>query len=120
MRSVRAHRVVLELARRSPTALDRRLNLYGLGLRAQAAVESLKCVTRMYEPSLGAYAFGLVLVLLLILAFSYALSEKNPDGIRTRPTKTTPLQPSLLRSPVVPQPSQATSPGESQNTTTAP
>jgi len=58
-RSVPAHRVVLELARRSLTALDRRLNLYGLGLRAQAAVENLKCVTRMYEPSLAAVvAFG--------------------------------------------------------------
>ena len=70
--------------------------------------------------SLGTYAFALVLVLLLILAFGFALAEKNPDGIPTTPTSTTPPQPSLFRSPVVPQPSQATSPGASQNTTTAP
>ena len=70
--------------------------------------------------SLRNYAFGLVLVLLLIFAFAYALSEKNPDGIPTTPTRTTPAQPSLFLSSVVPQPSQATSPGVSQNTTTAP
>jgi len=76
-------------------------------------------VTRTYE-TLGTYAFGLVLVLLLIMAFAYALREKNPDGIPTTPGSTTPLRPSPLRSPVVPQPSRATSPGASQNTTTAP
>jgi hypothetical protein len=65
-------------------------------------------VTRRYE-TLGTYAFGLLLVLLLIMAFAYALREKNPDGIPTTPANTTPLQPS-----------QATSPGASQNTTTAP
>ena len=70
--------------------------------------------------SLGTYAFGFVLLLFLIFAFAYALSEKNPDGNPTTPRSTTPLQPSLFRSPVVPQPSQATSPGASQNTTTAP
>lgn len=77
-------------------------------------------MTRTYETALGTYAFGLALVLLLILAFAYALNEKNPDGIPTTPRSTTPLQPSLPRSRVVPQPSQATSPGASQNTTTAP
>jgi hypothetical protein len=77
-------------------------------------------LARQYETSLGTYAFGLVLVLLLILAFAYALKEKNPDGIPRRPTSTTQPKPSLFRSPVVPQPSQATSPGASQNTTTAP
>ena len=70
--------------------------------------------------SLGIYAFGFVLVLFLIFAFSYALTEKNPDGIPTTPRRTTPLQPSQLRSPVAPQPSQATSPGASQNTTPTP
>ena len=70
--------------------------------------------------SLRNYAFGFVLVLFLIFAFLYALTEKNPDGIPTTPRSTTPLQPSPLRSSVVPQPSQATSPGVSQNTTTAP
>jgi hypothetical protein len=69
--------------------------------------------------SLGTYAFGLVLMLLLGLAFSYALREKNPDGIPIT-TGTTPAQPSLFGSPVAREPSQATSPGESQNTTTAP
>jgi hypothetical protein len=74
----------------------------------------------MHGTSLGNDAFAFVLVLLLIFAFSYALTEKNPDGIPTTPTSTTPPQPSLFRSSVVPQPSQATSPGVSQNTTTAP
>lgn len=73
----------------------------------------------MRPASLGTYAFGFVLVLLLIWAFSYALTEKNPDG-PTKPTSTTPSQPSLLGSTVAPQPSQPTSPGASQNTTTAP
>ena len=77
-------------------------------------------MARLYETSLGTYAFGLVLVLFLAFAFAYALSEKNPDGIPTKPTRPTPAQPSLFRSSVVPQPSQATSPGVSQNTTTAP
>jgi hypothetical protein len=99
-----------------------RVNLYGLGLNAQAAVESLSGTTGgdAYEMSLGTYAFGLVLVLLLGLAFSYALREKNPDGIPTTPTGTTPAQRSLFGSPVAREPSQATSSGESQNTTTAP
>ena len=70
--------------------------------------------------SLGTYAFGFVLVLLFIWAFSYALTEKNPDGIPTTPTGTTPAQPSVLRSSVVPQPSQATSPGVPRKTTTSP
>ena len=74
----------------------------------------------MRQASLGTYAFGFVLVLLLIWAFSYALSEKNPHGIPTTPTSTTPSQPSLFQSSVVPQPSQATSPGVSPYTTTAP
>ena len=74
----------------------------------------------MRRASLGTYAFGFVVVLLLIWAFSYALTEKNPDGIPTTPTSTTPSQPSLFQSSVVPQPSQPTSPGASQNTTTAP
>jgi hypothetical protein len=77
-------------------------------------------LARLYETSLGTYAFGLVLVLFLIFAFAYALREKNPDGIPTTPTRTTSSQASLFRSSVVPQPSQATSPGVSQNTTTAP
>ena len=68
----------------------------------------------MRRASLGTYAFGFVVVLLLIWAFSYALSEKNPDGIPTTPTSTTPSQ------PFAPQPSQPTSPSASQNTTTAP
>ena len=74
----------------------------------------------MRRASLGTYAFGLVVVLLLIFAFGYALAEKNPDGIPITPTSTTPPQPSLFRSSVVPQPSQATSPGVSPYTTTAP
>ena len=74
----------------------------------------------MRRASLGTYAFGFVVVLLLIWAFSYALTEKNPDGIPTTPTSTTPSQPSLFGSTVAPQPSQPTSPGASQNTTTAP
>ena len=74
----------------------------------------------MRRASLGTYAFGFVVVLLLIWAFSYALAEKNPDGIPTTPTSTTPSQPSLFGSTVAPQPSQPTSLGASQNTTTAP
>ena len=74
----------------------------------------------MDRVALGSYAFAFVLVLLLLFAFAYALSEKNPDGIPTTPTSTTPSQPSPLGSSAVPQPSQATSPGVSQNTTTAP
>jgi hypothetical protein len=74
-------------------------------------------VARTYETSLGTYAFGFVLVLLLIFAFAYALAEKNPDGIHPTPTSTTPPEPSLFQSS---QPSQATRPGVSQNTTTAP
>ncbi len=74
----------------------------------------------MRRASLGTYAFGFVVVLLLIWAFSYALTEKNPDGIPTTPTSTTPSQPSLFGSTVAPQPSQPTSPGASQKTTTAP
>ena len=70
----------------------------------------------MRRASLGTYAFGFVLVLLLIWAFSYALTEKNPDGIPPTPTSTTPSQPAPLGSSVVPQPSQAASPGVSQNT----
>ena len=66
-------------------------------------------VARMYGTSLGTYAVGLVLVLLLICAFSYALSE-NPDGLPATPTSTTP-HPSMFGSPVVPQPSPATSSG---------
>lgn len=68
-------------------------------------------VSRTYGTSLGTYAFGLVLVLLLIWAFSYALREKNPDGFPTTPASTTPSQPSLLQSSVVPQPPQAPSSG---------
>jgi hypothetical protein len=74
----------------------------------------------MGETALGKYAFGLVLVLLLLLAFSYALREKYPDGNPATPTGTTPAQPSLLQSSVAPQPAPATSPGVSQTTTTAP
>jgi hypothetical protein len=74
----------------------------------------------MRRASVGTYAFGFVVVLLLIWAFSYALAEKNPDGIPTTPTSTTPSQPSLFGSTVAPQPSQPTSAGASQNTTTAP
>ena len=74
----------------------------------------------MIETALGKYAFGLLLVLLLILAFSYALGEKYPDGYPATPTGTTSPQPSLLRSSVVPQPSQAAQPGASRNTTTTP
>jgi hypothetical protein len=66
-------------------------------------------VTPMAETALGRYAFGLVLVLLLFLAFLSALREKYPDGYPATPTGT-----------VVPQPSPATSPGVSQSTTTAP
>ena len=77
-------------------------------------------VKRTYESSLGTYAVGLVLVLLLIWAFYFALSEKNPDGNPATPTGTTSPQPSMLQSSTLPQPSQATSPAVSQNTTTAP
>lgn len=74
----------------------------------------------MVGTALGKYAFGLVLVLLLFLAFSYALREKYPDGNPAAPTGTTPALPSLLQSSVVPQPAPATSPGASQSTTTTP
>ena len=74
----------------------------------------------MGETALGKYAFGLVLVLLLFLAFSYALREKYPDGNPATPTGTTPAQPSPLQSSVVPQPSPVTGPGVSHSTTTAP
>jgi hypothetical protein len=90
-----------------------------VGGEKQAAVEKPQEMTRNYETALGTYAFGFVLVLLLIMAFAHALSEKDPDGIPTTPRNTTPIQPSPLRSPVAPQP-QATSPGASQRTTTAP
>jgi len=66
-------------------------------------------VTPTVETALGKYAFGLVLVLLLFVAFLYAMREKYPDGYPATPTGT-----------VVPQPSPATSPGVSQSTTTAP
>ena len=98
------------------------MNLARLGLNVQKAVGSLsgtREVAGTHKTSVGTYVFAFALLRLLFFAFAYALSEKNPDGIPTTPASTTP-QPSLFRSSDAPQSSQATSPGVSQNTTTAP
>ena len=89
----------------------RLLRMHRNDVPALVVLDGQEKVSRTYGTSLGTYAFGLVLVLLLIWAFSYALREKNPDGIPTTPTSTTPPQPSLFQSSDVPQPSQAPSSG---------